>query len=51
MFGVGIEVGSPVYNGEVMPHLTMGPRRLSGWQLRYAASSTPIPASASPSRW
>jgi predicted NBD/HSP70 family sugar kinase len=24
MFGVGIEVGSPVYNGEVMPHLSDG---------------------------
>ena len=26
MLGVGIEVGSPVYNGEVMPHLTDGSR-------------------------
>ena len=26
LFGVGIEVSSPVYNGEVMPHLTGGPR-------------------------
>lgn len=25
MLGVGIEVGSPVYNGEVMPHLSDGP--------------------------
>ena len=24
MFGMGVEVGSPVYNGEVMPHLTGG---------------------------
>ena len=34
MLGVGIEVGSPVYNGEVMPHLSDG-------------STPPVPLAAS----
>ena len=50
MLGVGIEVGAPVYNGEVMPHLSDGSAPgvpLAAWLHRLFELT---PASASPSR-
>ena len=50
MFGVGMEVGAPVYNGEVMPLSTTGPGSLSRWRISCTASSRLTPASTGPSR-